>query len=163
MDKLKPEQQQRVVKHVFGKADLDEVAISLQCKLCALKEWNDLMDAPPVQQLRHSTPQGWKEQVQPLLDVVKIQMDHRKKRDTEHLILQCAPDLDRLEGMFANPAPYHLTVLKFHTFSGDPKVKADVDYKTWHHEVVSAAEGNAKEAIHEAMLQSLKGKAANVA
>ena len=90
-------------------------------------------------------------------------MDQGKKRDTEHLILQCAPDLDRLEGMLANPAPYCLTVPKFHTFSGDPKVKADIDYETWHHEVVSATEGNAQEVIRKAMLQSLKGKAADVA
>ncbi len=90
-------------------------------------------------------------------------MDHKKKRDTEHLILQCAPDLDRLEAMFAHPAPYHLTVPKFHTFSGDPKVKVDIDYKTWHHEVVSATEGNAQEVICEEMLHSLKGKAADVA
>ena len=65
-------------------------------------------------------------------------MDHRKERDTECLILQCAPDLDRLEDPFAHPAPYHLTVLKFHTFSGDPKVTADIDYETWCHEVVLA-------------------------
>ena len=42
-------------------------------------------------------------------------------------------------------------------------MKADVNYKTWRHEVVLAAEGNAQEAIREAMLQSLKGKAADVA
>ncbi len=54
--------------------------------------------------------------------------------------------------MFAHPVLYCLTVPKFHTFSGDPKVKADVDYETWHHEVVSTTEGNAQEAIHEAML-----------
>ncbi len=42
-------------------------------------------------------------------------------------------------------------------------MKADIDYKTWQHEVVSAAEGNAQEAIREAMLQTLKGKAADVA
>ena len=42
-------------------------------------------------------------------------------------------------------------------------MKADIDYETWRHEVVSAAEGNVQEAIREAMLQSLKGKAADVA
>ena len=87
----------------------------------------------------------------------------RRCQVKEGPIVHRAPDLDRLEATFASLVPYWLSIPKFHTFSGDPKVKVDIDYETWRHEVMSAAEGNAQEAIRQAMLQSLKGKAVDVA
>ena len=150
-----------IVTLVFGDRKSEDVAAEVEEKLWLIRDWNVRTKPPPSHQLYHLTPKLGKGmnlmQDQHLEDQLAQGRRHKVK---EGPIVHCTPDLDQLEATFT---PYWLSIPKFHMFSGDLKVKADVDYKTWRHEVVLAAEGNVQEAIREAMLQSLKGKAADMA
>ena len=164
MDHLTGDQRKHIVTSVFGDRKSEDVAAEMEEELRLICDWNVRTEPPPSHQLHHSTPKPGKGmnvmQKQHLEEQLAQGRRHQVK---EGPIIHCAPDLDQLEATFASPAPYQLSIPKFHTFSGDLKVKADVDYETWRHEVMLAAEGNMQEAIREAMLQSLKGKAADMA
>ncbi len=164
MDHLTGDQRKCIVMSVFSDRKSKDVAMEMEEKLWLIRNWNVRTEPPPSHWLHHLTPKLGKGmnliQDQHLEEQLAQGRRHKVK---EGPIVHCAPNLDWLEATFALPAPYQLSIPKFHTFSGDLKVKADINYKTWRHEVVSVAEGNAQEAIREAMLQSLKGKVADVA
>ena len=152
MDHLTGDQKKCIVTSVFGDRKSEDVAAEMEEKLWLIHDWNVRTKPPPSHCLYHLTPKPGKGKKSIQEEPLEEQLAQGRRKVKEGPIIHCTPNLDRLEATFTSPAPYQLSIPKFHTFSGDPKVKVDIDYKTWRHEVVSVAEGNAQEAIREAML-----------
>ena len=166
LEKIPDNKKRDALAAVYADKSTEEAKEELMRKLLVIRDWNEKMEPPPFHQLVTSTPKpgkGGKEVGLPFGPSGKA----KKKEPAEGAlppIVKRAPDLERLEGTFAAPSPMGITNKpKFHSFSGDAKLKSDVDYETWRHEVISAASNNTEEAIREAMLLSLKGRAAEVA
>ena len=160
LEKMPADKRREALAVVYADKSNEEAKEELLRKLQIIHDWNE-KDPPPLKQLVTSTPKpgkGLKTKIFTPSGKGDIATGPRP------LIVKRAPDLEKLDGTFAAPSPMGVTTKpKFHTFSGDAKIKADVDYETWRHEVLSAASSNTEEAVREAMLLSLKGRAADVA